>query len=351
MPISGLGPHGERASSPQRVALSPADVEAVRARGFRVGIVMHTLESDWASQQVQGLAGTLGDCGVAVIEVADCGFSPEAQIAALDRLIGQRPDAVISLPVANAAVAEAHARVAQAGIALVLLDNVPTGLLPGKDYAALVSADNFGLGSIAAELLAPHLPEGAELGILGYDADFYATNEREIAFAQWMRRHRPDTAIRISRFASIGAAGETALALQAAHPDLAGLFVVWDTPAQEALAALARRGWRAPVTTVDLGRDAALGLARGGPVVGVAAQQPHAQAMAAAQTAVIAMLGQLVPEWVALPGLAVTRANVLEGFQIVWRSPAPRAVVAGLDLEPTEAEAGLTDPASATTAD
>lgn len=55
---------------------------------------------------------------------------------------------MISLPVANAKVADAHARVSAAGIKLVLLDNVPTGLLPGKDYVSLVSADNFGLGGV-----------------------------------------------------------------------------------------------------------------------------------------------------------------------------------------------------------
>ncbi len=330
MSIAGLGPHGERASPPQRVALSSADVDAARTKGFRVAIVMHTLEGDFARQQLQGLAGTLGDCGTAVIEVVDCGFSPDAQIAALDRLLHEAPDAVISLPVANAAVAAAHARLSAARISLVLLDNVPTGLLPGKDYVALVSADNSGLGRIAAELLAPHLPDSAEIGVLGYDADFFATNERELAFGRWMRRERPDVTLRTARFGSIRAAGETAVSLRTAHPALSGLFVVWDTPAHEALSALARQGWSGPVATIDLGREAAVSLARGGPVVAVAAQQPHYQGVIAARTAILAMLGQLTPDWVALPGLPVTRANVAESFQTVWRRPAPPEVLTAL---------------------
>ncbi|NAZ38268.1 substrate-binding domain-containing protein [Rubellimicrobium sp. CFH 75288] len=330
MSIAGLGPHGERASPPQRVALSSADVEAARRMGFRVAIVMHTLESDFARQQLQGLAGTLGDCGTAVIEVVDCGFSPEAQIAALDRLVIEAPDAVISLPVANAAVAAAHARLSEVGIAVVLLDNVPTGLLPGKHYVALVSADNSGLGRIAAELLAPHLPEGAEIGVLGYDADFFATDERELAFERWMRRERPDIMLRTARFSSIPVAGETALSLFAAHSALSGLFVVWDTPAREALSALSRHGWTGPVATIDLGRDAAVSLASGGPIVAVAAQQPYQQGVTAAQTAILAMLGQLTPDWIALPGLPVTRANVVESFQAVWRRPAPLDVLTRL---------------------
>ena len=335
-PIAGLGPHGERAAPPSRVALSPADVAEARERGFRVAVVLHTLASDWAREQLGAIAGTLGDCGVAVIDVVDCGFAPEAQIAALDRLVSLAPNAVISLPVTNAAVAAAHARVAAAGIALVLLDNVPTGLLPGRDYVALVSADNSGLGRIAAELLAAHLPADAEVGLLGYDADFFATDEREIAFVRWVRGHRPDVVLRIDRFVSIRDAGLRAADLQAAHPRLAGLFVVWDTPAIEAARALEAQGHRIPIATVDLGREVATSLATGGPVVAVAAQQPNLQGESVAHATVMAMLGRPTPDWIALPGLAVTRANLLERFQTVWRNPAPREVLTALALDHSE---------------
>ena len=43
----------------------------------------------------------------------------------------------------------------RAGKTLVLLDNAPSGLRPGVDYLAVSSADNFGLGAIAAELASP----------------------------------------------------------------------------------------------------------------------------------------------------------------------------------------------------
>ena len=117
--------------------------------GWRVAVVLHTLESDWAKQQIAGMVGIFGDCGAAVIDVVDCSFSPDLQVAELDRLVALRPDAIISLPVANEQVAAAHRRVSEAGIKLVLLDNAPTGLLPGNHYGTLVSADNFGLGLIA----------------------------------------------------------------------------------------------------------------------------------------------------------------------------------------------------------
>lgn len=332
MTISGLGPHGERASAPERVLLLPEDMVRARASGFRVAVVLHTLESDWAKQQLSGIVGMLGNCGVAVIDVVDCSFTPEVQIEALERLTGEAPDAIISLPVTNSKVATAHARVSEAGIKLVLLDNAPTGLLPGKDYISLVSADNFGLGKIAAEALSQYLPAGAEVGVLGYDADFFATNEREIAFVRWMQVNRPDAVLRIQRFPALSDVEATTHALAEAHPDLAGLFVVWDTPAMTAASVLKTLERKISMTTVDLGHTAAIELAGADPLVAIAAQQPFRQGETAASVTVTALLGRAAPDWVALPGLAVTADNVVEAFQTVWRAPAPHEVLRRLRL-------------------
>jgi ribose transport system substrate-binding protein len=304
MTISGLGPHGERAAPPERVSLLPDDRKAARNASWRVAVILHTLESDWAKQQLSGMVGIFGDCGAAVIDVVDCGFSPDRQVAELDRLIAQRPDAILSLPVANEQVAAAHARVSAAGIKLVLLDNAPTGLLPGRHYTALVSADNFGLGKIAAAGLEPYLPQGAEVGVLGFAADFFATNEREIAFIKWLQANRADVRVHVARFGRIDEAGKLGDKLLVDHPSLAGLFVVWDTPA----------------------------LAKGGSVRCIAAQLPYQQGIAAAQTVILSLLARPVPAWIALPGLRVTRDNVVESFQTVWRQPAPREVIRVLGL-------------------
>jgi ribose transport system substrate-binding protein len=229
-------------------------------------------------------------------------------------------------------VATAHARLAEAGIKLILLDNAPTGLLPGRHYGTLVSADNFGLGRIAAEGLSPHLPQGATVGLLGYAADFFATNEREIAFAQWMQTRRPDVTVHQDGFGSIDEAARRTKAMLSAHADMAGLFVVWDTPALKAAEVLRHHPKPIPMATVDLGEEAALGLAEGGLFTVIAAQQPYLQGVAAAQTTILTLLGRLTPPWIALPGIAVTRDNVVESFQRIWRAPAPKSVLKAVGL-------------------
>lgn len=322
MPITGLGPHGERASPPQHLKLSDAEVDVALKRRFTVAVVLHTTGSDWAKQQLAGIADTLGRYSAAVIEVVDCSFDINHQISALERLIVERPDAIISIPIGNTVVADVHRSVSRAGIKLILLDNAPTGLLPGSDYVSVVSADNFGLGQIAAELLSPHLRTGTSVGIISYGVDFFATNERVIAFRKWMENSRPDLILRTARFIDVNLIAAVLDGFLGANPEVQGLFAVWDDPAMQAVAALRARSKELPITTVDLGKNAAIELAGLGLIKGIAAQRPYDQGIATAMVTLQALVGQEPPAWVVLPGLAVTPHNVIEAYQMIWHIPA-----------------------------
>ncbi len=323
MSITGLGPHGEKAASPLALKLTDADAAELAARRFTVAVVLHTTRSDWARQQLAGIAGVLGQYQAAIVEVIDCGFEPAAQVAAFSRLTAGKAEAIISIPLGNAAVADAHRLVHAAGKCLVLLDNAPTGLAPGRDYVCVVSADNFGLGAIAAQLLAAHVGPNQTVGMLTYGVDFFATNEREIAFRKWLAKHRPDVKTVQSKFPSLDQVPDSVANLLAGPTPLAGLFAVWDEPAIIAVKALEAAGLSVPVTTIDLGNAVATIMAQGGAIKAIGAQKPYDQGKAAASATLLSLLGRDLPSWIALPGLAVTRDNVVEAYQSVWHAPAP----------------------------
>jgi len=327
MVITGLGPHGERAVPADQIVMSEAEAAAARAGRYTVAVVLHTTASDWSNQELAGMVSVLGSYSAAVVEVVDCGFDMTVQSRELQRLAQEPVDAVISIPIGNAAVADAHQAISRAGKTLVLLDNAPTGMLPGVDYASMVSTDNFGLGTIAAELLAPHLPEEAVAGIINYGVDFFATHEREIAFRKWMQLQRPDVTLVRERFKTIDEAGAAFDRLVAGNDDLEGLFVTWDEPAIRVIAAARARGLDLPIATVDLGITAATELCEGGLVKGIASQRPHEQGVAAGVATLLALVGRPLPPWIALPGLAVTERNVIEAYQVVWHAPAPPALL------------------------
>ena len=327
MAITGLGPHGEQAVPPHHLRLTHAEAELARKCQFTVAVVLHTTSSDWSKQQIAGIVATLGEYSAAVIDVVDCGFSEAVQNSALDRLTRDTPDAIISIPIGNAAVADGHRSVSRAGVKLILLDNAPTGLLPGKDYVSVVSADNFGLGQIGAELLSPYVEEGASIGIISYGVDFFVTNQREIAFRKWMETERPDIRMRSARFIDVNLVAPVVDGVLAANADIQGLFAVWDEPAMQAVAALKSRGRQLPLTTVDLGNEAALELGSGGMIKGIGAQRPYDQGVTAAVAALQVLVGRSPSPWVASPGLSVTRRNVLEAYQLIWHSPAPQQLI------------------------
>jgi ribose transport system substrate-binding protein len=324
--ISSLGPRGETAAPAERLELSSADAERARAARIKVGIVLHT-DSDYSKQQVDGISGTLADYRGEIIDVIDSRFEVGAQIAALETMIRAKPDAIISIPVDGTATAEAHRKVQAADITLVLMDNVPRGLQPGIDYAAVVSADNRGNGLIAAETLAPYVPRGGTLGVIGFGVDFFATDEREAAFRAWFRDNRPDAAVVGADFGDPADAGSVATTLLTTHPELDALFVVWDAPAMDTVRAVRALGRDVAITTVDLGEEVAIELAAGGLVKGLGAQQPYDQGVAEALAAINARLGKQPPSWVAVRALAVTRDNVLEAFERVWHAPPSAALI------------------------
>lgn len=111
------------------------------------------------------------------------------------------------------------------------------------------------------------------------------------------------------------------------NSNIRALFAVWDVPAMQAVAALRVRALDIPVVTVDLGNEAAIELAGDGLIKGIAAQQPYDLGTAVATAAILSLVGRPLPPWAALPGLPVTRDNVVEAYQIVWHSPSPPEVI------------------------
>jgi len=77
----------------------------------------------------------------------------------------------------------------------------------------------------------------------------------------------------------------------------------------------------------DLSQAAAHRLVQGGVLKGVAAQRPYEQGRTAAVVALLALTGNPVPPWIALPGIAVTADNVAEAYEHVGGAPASPALM------------------------
>jgi ribose transport system substrate-binding protein len=102
---------------------------------------------------------------------------------------------------------------------------------------------------------------------------------------------------------------------------------VWDLPAQGVMSA-ARAAGRDDlvITTIDLGLNVAVEMARNGTVKGLGAQRPYDQGVTEALLAGYGLLGKPAPAYVALPALPVTRENLLDAWKAVYHTEAPASI-------------------------
>jgi ribose transport system substrate-binding protein len=326
--IVGSGPFGEAPSTADSVRLTADEEAAAKAAHFKVGVVMQTMDIDWSKLVVQGITDTLKKYDAQLVGVTNANFQVDTQVAQIGDMIQLHPQAIISIPVDNTATAEAYKSIGKAGIKLILMHQVPQGLKYPQDYQAVISPDNQGNGQVAAEMLAHYIAKGGTVGIVNFGVDFFTTNERTKRVKEWLKENRPDIKIKQVDFIDTTKVGDVAANFLTANPDVNGLFVVWDAPAMQVVSAMRDQGKDIPVTTIDLGNEAAIELAQGGIIKGIAAQQPYDQGVAEAEAALKVLLGKQAPPWIVLPAVPVLPSNVLDAYQAVFHSAPPAELTA-----------------------
>jgi ribose transport system substrate-binding protein len=327
--VLSKGPNGETPSPASAAELSPSELAKVKAKGATAAIVMHYGGNDWATAQVAGLRDEFGKLGIKVVAVTDANFKPDKQVSDLETVLNKKPDIIVSIPTDPVATASAYKKAAAAGARLVFMDNVPQGMTAGKDYVSVVSADNFGNGVTSAHLMAKALGGKGEIGLVFHEADFFVTKQRYDGFKQTITKEYPD--IKIVEEKGIagpdfaGDAQSAANAMLSKHPTLAGIWGVWDVPAEGIMAA-ARASGRTDlkIATEDLGKNVAIALAKNQLVVGLGAQVPFDQGVTEARLGAGALIGKKAPAYVALSALPVEHDNVLEAWKQVYHQDAPK---------------------------
>lgn len=326
--ILSKGPNGEKAISAKTLKLTKAEIEKIKAGNYKAAIVMHYAGNDWSTAQINGLKATFKRMGIKVVAVTDAQFKVEKQVSDLETVLAKHPDLIVSIPVDPVSTADAYKKAAKAGIKLVFMDNPPAGLKAGKDYVSVVSADNYGNGVVAADIMAQKLGGKGKVGVIFHAADFFVTKQRTEAFEKTIKDKYPN--IKIVARGGITDPNKTELVasgMLTRYPDLDGIFSVWDVPAEGVLSA-ARVFARDDlvITTIDLGTNVALEIALGGSVKGLGAQLPYDQGVTEAILAGYSLLGKKAPGYVAVPSLSVTKDNVLKSWKMVYRMDAPDVI-------------------------
>jgi ribose transport system substrate-binding protein len=330
--VLSTGPNGEKPAPADQVKLSPDELQKVKGMNATAAIVLHYGGNDWSTAQVDGLKDQLGKMGIRVIATTDANFKPEKQVSDIETVLAKKPDVIISIPTDPVATAGAYRKAVQQGVKLVFMDNVPKGFKPGKDYVSVVSADNYGNGVAAAHLMAQTLNGKGKIGIVFHEADFFVTKQRYQAFKKTIQDDYPGIEIveeqGIAGPDFAGDAEKVSSAMLTKHADLDGIWAVWDVPAEGVLSGARANGRDdLAVTTMDLGQNVAIDMAKKGLIKGLGAQRPFDQGVAEATLAGYGLLDKKAPPYVAVNALPVTPANLEQSWKTVYHQGLPPKVV------------------------
>jgi ribose transport system substrate-binding protein len=327
--VLSKGPNGETPSPAAAADLTPEQVDKIKGMKAKAAIVMHYAGNDWATAQIAGLKSEFGNLGIEVVAVTDANFKPDKQVSDLETVMSKKPNIIVSIPTDPVATATAYKAAAQGGAKLVFMDNVPKGFKAGTDYVSCVSADNYGNGVVSAHLMAKALGAKGKIGLIFHEADFFVTKQRYDGFKKTIQTDYPDMQIveeqGIAGPDFAGDAQGVANAMLSKHPDLAGIWAVWDVPAEGVMAA-ARASGRGDmrIATEDLGKNVAIAMAKGELVVGLGAQRPFDQGITEARLGALAVLGAKTAPYVALSALPVQHDNVLDAWKQVYHEDPPK---------------------------
>ncbi|HHT24460.1 MAG TPA: substrate-binding domain-containing protein [Clostridiaceae bacterium] len=330
--ILSVSANNEKAVSATTLSLTDEELEKLKEGNYTAAIAMHYGGNDWATSQLQGLTDTFEKMGIEIVATTDADLSPEKQVSDLETIMASKPDILVSLPTEPTSTANAYQRVADAGTKIVFMDNIPEGFIAGENYVSCVSADNYGNGIIAADLIGEALNGEGKIGVVFFDVNFFVTNQRLEAFEKTMAEKYPNIEI-VSKqgFVDEGGCDVIADAMMTQYPEIQAIFAHWDIPAEGVLSALnAIERDDVLISTIDLGNNIAKQIASGR-VLGVGAQLPYDQGVAEATCAAYALLGKEVPPYVAVPATRVDQSNIIEGYEKVYHMEAPDWLTAELE--------------------
>ena len=291
--VINRGPFGESAISEDELVLTEQEACRLREKKYKVALAFQTTDTYWSSLQEKAIRDVLGQYNVQVISVMDAHYDPKLQIAQLDALKLQKPDAIIGIAVDENLTADKFKALSKT-IKMIFVGNVPRTMQSG-DYYCCISVNERENGQNAGVVLGEYFKskDHVNIGMITHGVPYRMTQQRDDSAEQVIRESYPNLHI-VSRkdFFHIEQAYDVCKQMLAEHPEIEGIYVSWDRPALEVIRALEELNRTdISISTVDLDMKVASYMAQGKMVRGLSAQRPYEQGRAAALVTMHALLG------------------------------------------------------------
>lgn len=325
------GPLGENPTDYTAVTLT-ADQEAqVKAGSFKVAILMHE-SSDWVNAVIAGAKEKFSQLHMEVVAVTDAGQDPNKQRTDIETTLALKPDVIITLVLDPVSGSVALKQAIDKGVKVVLISNLPANFVHGKDYAGIVTDDLFQMGKSVAQMIGDSLGGKGEVALMYHDANYYVTNQRDLAVEAVLLRDYPGIKIVAKRGIANANDSETlANAILTQYPNVKAIYAPWDVLAEGVVAAARTAGNKGvQVFTIDLGANNVMDMAKGGNMKGVVADLPFVLGETLAKMGALSVLGVETPAFVTVPAIKIDRTNLSTEWKHSLNRALPNEILSAL---------------------
>lgn len=323
--VIGKGPFGERTVSPEELTISTEEAEKLRSSNYKVAISFHYGGTAWARLYENGIRNIFDKYGISIISTTDARFDPLLQVAQLEGLRLQQPDAIIAIPVDDEVTAKKFQSISEE-VKLIFMSNVPEGMEKNQ-YASCVSVNERENGQNAALLLGNYFKneKDVKIGFIGHGAQFYGTHLRDAVANEVIRTNFQNIEIVNEKyFYKIENTYEVCKEMLTANPEIKGLYISWDRPTLEAIKALKELNREdVSIFTFDLDNEIATYLAKEEMVKGLSTQRPYQQGIAVGLATAKALLGKENYKYIGVQPYVVESKNLLKAWKDITLEPAP----------------------------
>ncbi len=322
-PLVMKSPAGDKPSSlPSLISLSKEiPLKKFRKKKISAAISMHDLNNDWSKALLEGLKETLSFYGVDIIAVTNGEFKKEKQILDLKNLIELKPDVIISLPLDADLMYDVYKDAQDAGIRLLFFDSVPIKFKSKKDYIGFVIGDSYQLGVKSAQSLSEILNFSGEVAILKWAYPMFTVDQRTEGAIKTFSNYKDIEVVEELAFQEFYQIPDLIDELCRKHPNLSGLWTVWDTPAFEAINVLKKQKNRVVVATVDMNKDVAKSIMNKGLLQTTAVDHPFSAGIAGGLLTVLDFAGHNPPGYVVIHADVVTSENLNKMWEELYLKP------------------------------
>jgi ribose transport system substrate-binding protein len=322
--VETRGNVGETPTWYSDVTISEDQLEEVRDMDLKAAFL------NWSSGAYNQavLAGTtdaLEALGIELVAVTNYNFDQAQLQTDVTNVMALDPDIIFYSGVDPTADRAALQPAVDAGVGVVSFANAPGEWTTGtpENFVTLISYDTHGNGAAVASEVAERFSDGADLGMIFFDANYKLVNEREEGFVDELNTTNVEIVAR-QPMSDPNGTQEITSAMLARDPDLDVIFAPWDLPADGVVAALSGANKDIPIAHIDLGFTGATQIACGtGPIFVMSSQLVYEWGRTGAIAAALHALGEDVPPYVIVPVFAVTEENLEEGWDLAYGGVVP----------------------------